>query len=110
MRPRATFPSVKTRSTDPTASPTDDSAPRPPNPLSTAAAATGILAYAASELWGHGVVALVVPLGAVAVVLGIAALLRVKRYRAANGGLAFLGVVAGAVGILIAILSKNPLL
>lgn len=63
-----------------------------------------------SELWGHGVVAIPVPLGVVAIVLGIQALLRVKRYRAANGGLAFLGVVAGAVGILIAVISRNPLL
>jgi hypothetical protein len=107
---RATFPSVKARSTDPSTSPADDSTPRPPNPLATAAAATGITAYAASELWGHGVVAVVVPLGAVAVVLGIEALLRVKRTRAANGGLALLGVVAGAVGILIAVISRNPLL
>jgi hypothetical protein len=72
--------------------------------------AAGIAAYGASELWGHAVVALVVPLGAVAVVLGIQALLRVKRSRAANGGLALLGVVAGAVGMLIAVISRNPLL
>ncbi len=101
---------MNARSTDPSKPPTDDSVPRPPNPLATAAAATGIAAYGASELWGHGVVAVAVPLGAVAVVLGIEALLRVKRTRAANGGLAFLGVVAGAVGILIALISRNPLL
>jgi hypothetical protein len=70
----------------------------------------GIAAYGASELWGHGVVALVLPLGAVGIAAGIAALLRVKRYRAANGGLALLGVVAGAVGVLIALVSRNPLL
>jgi hypothetical protein len=101
---------VEAPRTDPSTSPADDSVPRPPNPLATAAAATGISAYGASELWGHGVVALVVPLGAVAVILGVQALLLVKRTRAANGGLAFLGVVAGAVGILIAVISRNPLL
>ena len=101
---------MNARSIGPGKLPADDSAPRPANPLSTASAATGITAYAMSELWGHGVVAIAVPLGAVAIVLGIQALLRVKRYRAANGGLAFLGVVAGAVGILIAVISRNPLL
>ncbi len=101
---------MNARSPDPDTKPVDDSPPRPPNPLGNAAAATGIAAYGASELWGHSVVALVVPVGAVAIVLGIEALLRVKRTRAENGGLAFLGVVAGAVGILIAVISRNPLL
>jgi hypothetical protein len=101
---------MNARRTDPRPSLTEDWGPRPPNPLSKVAAATGIFSYAVAELWGHGVMALAVPVGAVAVAVGIAALLRVKRIHAENGGLALLGVVAGLVGILISVVSRNPLL
>jgi hypothetical protein len=101
---------MNARRTEPGPSPTQDRGPRPPNPLSKVAAATGIFSYAIAELWGHRVMLLAVPVGAVAVAVGIAALLRVKRIHAENGGLAFLGVVAGAVGILISVISRNPLL
>ena len=101
---------MNARRTEPAPSPTQDSGPRPPNPLAKVAAATGIVSYAMAELWGHGVMLLAVPLGAVAVAVGIAALLHVKRIHAESGGLAFLGVVAGVVGILISVVSRNPLL
>lgn len=101
---------MKAQRTEPKRTLTQDWGPRPPNPLSKIAAGLGLCSYALAELWGHGVVALAVSLGAVAMAVGIVALVRVKRYRASNGGLAFLGVVAVAVGILIAILSRNPLL
>ncbi len=109
-RPHATFPGMNARRTEPQPSPTQDWGPRPPNPLSKVAAATGISSYGIAELWGHGAMALAVPLALVAVATGIAALLRVKRIHAEEGGLAFLGVVAGAVGILISVISRNPLL
>jgi hypothetical protein len=101
---------MNAQSTEPKSSSTKYWGSKPPSPLSRFAAIVGISSYAFAELWGRSVMLVAVPLGAVAVAAGIAALLRVKRTHAENGGLAYLGAVAGAVGILISVVSRNPLL
>jgi hypothetical protein len=69
---------------------------RPQNSLGTAALVLGIIAIPFGFLvFGGG-------LGALAVVLGIAGRARVRRGEANNGGVALAGIIAGALGFLIA--------
>lgn len=71
---------------------------QPRNGLGIAALVIGILAIPAALLMGGGI-----PLGIVALVLGIVGWRRSKRGEATNGGVAIAGIVLGALGIVVSV-------
>lgn len=101
---------MNARGTTPQPQNSGNSKPHPQTRLAKVAVAVGFCAYGAAELWGRTVFGVVVVLAAVTIGAAVVDLRRLKPIRPETGYLSFLAIIAAAMGLLIAYVSKSPIL